>query len=231
MLTFPTHIFNPSRIVMRPVGSVLAGGRALSGEQDIVRTDGGGFWEIAMENVNLISADSIRAWRAWEDHLEAGVTRVLVPVSDVRNSPRPIIGGRLGSPSRLLPQSDNPYFPEALGFATPFILARVVSAAALRATVLTLAIDRGQRLRGGEVFALDHAGKGRRCYRVGQVLSRAGQQATVTIRTPLRESVEAGMPADFDWPSMVAVLSPDLDISPAIENGAGNVNIVFREAS
>lgn len=228
MLTFPTHLFNPSRIRMRPVGAVLEGGTALNGEQDTTRTDGGGFWEVTMEGVNLVDPDQIRAWRAWEDHLEGGVQRVLVPVADVRNAPRPIIGGRLGSPSQLRASSDDPHFPEAVGFATPFIVARLVEGAALRATEVTIAVDRGQRLKGGEVFALDHSAKGRRCYRVGRVLSRSGQQATVTIRTPLRQAIDAGANVDFDWPSLVATLVPGTDISP--DNRASTVNITFREA-
>ena len=231
MLTFPTHLFNPGRITMRPLGSVLAGGTALSGEQDVTRTDGGGLWEITMEEINLVTPDLVRAWRAWEDHLEGGVQRVLVPVADVRNAPRPIIGGRLGSPSRLHSESGDPYFPEAVGFATPFIVARVVGAWPLRATTIKIAIDRGQRLKGGEVFALDHATKGRRCYRVGRVLARDEQEATVTIRTPLRQAIADGMAADFDWPSLVATLVPETNISPGLQYGrSGLVNIVFREA-
>lgn len=231
MLTFPTHLFNPARITLRPIGAVLTGGTALSGEQDVTRTDGGGLWEIAMEEIILLTPDQVRAWRAWEDHLEGGVQRVLVPVADVRNAPRPVIGGRLGRPSRLLATTDDPYFPEAVGFASPFIVARLVVDAALRATTVTIFVERGQRLRGGEVFALDHAVKGRRVYRVGRVLERNGQSARVTIRTPLREATPAGSACDFDWPSTVARLVPDTDISPTLLNGrSSGVNILFREA-
>jgi hypothetical protein len=231
MLTFPTHLFNPSGIRMRPSGGTITGGEALSGDTDIIGTDGGGYWIVEMEGIELISDDLVRAWRAWEDTLDGGVTKVLVPVADVRLAPRPIIGGRLGSPSALDPGSDDPYFPEAVGFATPFIVATVVEAAALRATQLTINIERGQRLKGGEIFALDHPTKGRRCYRVRQVLSRAGQQAVVSIRTPLREAVDAGANADFDWPSLVARLIPESDISPLLLYGrSGTVNIAFREA-
>lgn len=231
MLTFPTHLFNPARITMRPGGSVLSGGESLLGEQDVIRTDGGGYWIVTLAGIELLTNDQVRAWRAWEDHLDGGVQKVLVPVADVRNAPRPVVGGRLGRPSALVPLSDDPYFPEATAFATPWIVARAVSAAGMRATTMTIAVDRGARLRGGEVFAINHATRGRRCYRVGRVLNRNGQAATVTIRTPLREAVPAGAVVDFDWPSLVATLVPDADISPEIEYGRhGTVDITFREA-
>jgi len=231
MLTFPTHLFNPARITMRPAGSTLSGGEALSGEQDVIRTDGGGYWIITMAGVELSTPDLVRAWRAWEDHLENGTMKVLVPIADIRHAPRPIIGGRPGSPSRLVASSPDPYFPEAVAFATPFVVANIVDAAPLRATALRISIERGQRLRGGEVFAISHPVAGRRCYRVRRVLKHDGQIATVSIRTPLRQAIGANTPADFDWPSTVATLVPDADISPELEYGRhAAVDITFREA-
>lgn len=231
MLTFPTHLFNPARIQLRPAGSTVTGGESLSGETDVIKTDGGGFWVVQMAGIELLTPDLIRAWRAWEDELDGGTTKVLVPVADVRQAPRPIIGGRLGSPSKLHKASDDPYFPEAVSFATPFIVANITEAADLRATTLTITVDRGARLKGGEVFAIAHATKGRRCYRVRRVLERSGQEATVLIRPPLREAVADNTPADFDWPSVVATLVPEADISPDIEYGrAATVDISFRES-
>lgn len=230
-LTFPTHLFNPAAVILRPVGSVLEGGESLDGETDTIRTDGGGHWRVTLSGIQLIDPDLIRAWRVWEDHLDGGTMAVLVPVVDIRQAPRPMIGGQLARPSALLPQSDNPYFPEALGFATPLIEATVVAGAALRATQLEILIARGARLRGGEIFALNHAEAGRRIYRVGQVISRAGQSAVVTIRPPLREAVEADQAADFDWPSLKCTLIPNSEISPMIENARhASVDISFREA-
>lgn len=230
MLTFPTHLFNPLSVTMRPVSAVITGGESLAGETDVISTDGGGFWQVAMTGVELIGPDQIRAWRAWEDTLEGGVEKVLVPVADIRQAPLPIVGGRRARPVNLAAGSDDPYFPEAVGFPAPIIVARIVGAAALRATTVTLEVLRGSRLRGGEIFAVTHPTKGRRCYRVRRVLSRDGQRATVSIRMPLREAVTANTPVDFDWPSLVATLDPNADISPAIENGHSSVGITFREA-
>lgn len=231
MLTFPTHLFNPSRIQPRLMGVAITGGETLSGIVDNIRTDGGGYWQLGCYGISLHNDDLVRAWRAWEATLDGGVTRVLVPVPDVRMAPRPIVAGKPGSPSGMLEGSDDPYFPEAVGFASPFVVARVAATAALRATSLQIEIVRGQRLKGGEHFALTHATKGRRVYRVARVLARDGQIATVQIRPPLREAIAADASADFDWPSFVATLLPEAEISPEIEYGRhGVIDITFREA-
>lgn len=231
MLTFPTHLFNPARTVMRPTGITITGGESLSGETDTIRTDGGGYWLIHFLGIELTGPDLVRAWRAWEDTLEGGVTKVLVPVPDVRMAPRPVVGGKLSSPSQLKQTTDDPYFPEAVGFATPWIVA-TCEPALLRATQINLSIDRGARVKGGEVFAINHAGgSGRRVYRISRVLDRDGQGATVIIRPPLREAIPDGANLDFDWPSTVATLLPEADISPELLYGAsGTVDISFREA-
>lgn len=233
MLTFPTHLFNPARITIKPAGMSITGGESLSGVTDSIRTDGGGFWMITMLGIELTSTDLIRAWRAWEDTLEAGVTKVLVPIADVRQAPRPVVGGKLSVPSKLKNNDpDDPYFPEAVGFATPWIVAKFSQPASLRATEVEIEVTSGARLKGGEMFAVTHAAMGRRVYRVGRVLSRpTAQAAVVTIRPPLREAVADNMAVDFDWPSLVATVLPEADISPELEYGRrGTVDITFRES-
>lgn len=232
MFTFPVHLFKPTSIKVRPLAVTVDGGETLSGEKDVLRTDGGGRWLVEMRNMMLKNPDMIRAWRAWEDHLEGGVQQVLVPIADIRQAPRPIVSGVPTLPGKLLASSADPYFPEAIGYAAPYITATIVDAAALRATQVKINIATGSPLKGGEFFALAHSTSGRRIYRVGRIISRpTGSSAVVTIRTPLRQAVAAGMAADFDWPSLVCTLMPDADISPDLEQGMfGAVDISFIES-
>jgi hypothetical protein len=230
MFTFPTHLFNPESIKLKLAGATVTGGEALSGETDVIRTDGGGYWLCEMRGIHLHTDDLLRAWQAWEDHLEDGVTKILLPVPELRTAPRPVAGGILSRPSQLAVTGDD-YFPEAVAFAAPWIEAVTVGSAALRATSLVINVTGGARLKGGERFAIAHATEGRRVYRVGRITAQSGQQATVTIRPPLREAVADATAVDFDWPSMVAVKVPDFDISPTIERGRyGRVDITFRES-
>lgn len=229
MLTFPTHLFNPAAIKLRPAGSTITGGESLSGETDTIRTDGGGYWAIQMSGIELLTPDLIRAWRAWEDTLDGGVEKVLVPVADVRMAPR--VPG--DAPGALLAGSTDPYFPEAVGFATPWIVAVTVGAAALRATQIEINVTTGSPVKGGEYFAIDHGGTiGKRVHRIRRVLSRpTASRAVVSIRPPLRAAVASGVAVDFDWPAVVAKLAPETDISPDIEFGRrATVDISFIEA-
>lgn len=230
-LTFPTHLFKPAAIRPSRRGGVISGGESLSGVEDVIHTSGGGFWIVSMSGIELIDPDLVRAWRAWEAHLDNGAVDVLVPIADVRQAPRPFAGGMLARPSALKPTSDDPYFPEATAFATPFVVATIVTAAALRATQVMIEVTRGARLKGGEFFALTHPTKGRRLYMIERVLYRTGQHAVVKIMTPLREAVAAGTTVDFDWPSLVCRLVPGTDISPDLQQGrSASVGILFRES-
>jgi len=231
MLTFPTHLFNPLTIRLQPRATVIEGGENLLGERDVLRTDGGGYWVADMVGIELLTPDLIRAWEAWEGHLQGGMTRVLVPVPSLRQAPRPAGGPGLMRPAALVAESDDPYFPEAKAFASPLIVAASIGAAALRATQLDIAISRGARLRGGERFAIDHPAVGRRVYKVARVLARDGLEATCVITPPLREAIGDGTALDFDWPSMVATLVPNSEISPELMGDRhATVNIAFREA-
>lgn len=230
MFTFPIHLFNPANIKVTPTGRTISGGEALSGEQDVIRTDGGGFWVVTFGEIDLSDPDLMRAWEAWETHLAGGVERVLIPVPSLLTAPRPTAGGILALPGDLRSQSDDPYFPEALGFATPLMLANIPVAGALRATTLVIDMIRGARLKGGERFSIDHATKGRRMYRVERVTARDGQEATCKIWPPLREAIGTDTAADFDWPSFVGAMIPDTDISPDIGlSEDAVVSIAFRE--
>ena len=237
MFQFPIHLFNPGTIKLQLTGRTISGGEALSGDSDTIATDGGGRWVATMTGIALMSIrddlsdiDLLRAWRAWEAHLANGVTRCVVPVADTRQAPRPIIGGVAGTPSDLHAQSDDPYFPETLGFASPFVVAQVAVPAPLRATEVAITMMIGARLRGGEHFSIDHPSKGRRLYRIERVTFLSGSTATVRIVPPLREAVGGGENADFDWPSFVATLVPDTDIAPDLAYGDdATVAISFRE--
>ena len=228
-LTFPTHLFNPSSIKLTLQGRTITSPPSISGVGQVLRTDGGGFWVCEMSGIILRTPDQIRAWRAWLDVLDAGVTRVNVPIADTAFAPRPLHGRRLARPSQLRNSSADEYFPEATAFASPLVIASA-SPASHRATEITINVSQGSRLKGGEHFSLQHGSMGHRVYRTGRVLSRNDQTATVAIRPPLREAFGGGN-ANFDWAMFEAVLVGASDPEPDISNGRrAEVAIAFREA-
>lgn len=230
-LTFPIHLWNPSGIRCRIAGQAVQSPPSLSGVSQVLRTDGGGFWVVEYTGITLNSANKLRGWRAWEAQLDGGATRVIAPVPDLFLAPRPVAGSGYALPSGLVSTSDDEYFPEAIAFATPLIIASA-EAAALRATQITLTVEQGSRVKGGQFFSIDHPGAGRRMYQTSRVLSRDGQTATVEIRPPLRQAITDDTPLDFDWPGFEAIKVPDVEMTADIRIGkyASDLSVTFREA-
>jgi hypothetical protein len=229
-LTFPLHLFNPSSIKSSVQGRVITSPQSISGVGQVLRTDGGGFRIVQLAGIALNTNFKLRLAAAWEAELGGGITRVNVPLNTLRLAPRPLMAGKPGRPGGVHNGSTDPYFPEVTGYGNPLIIA-TISAAAFRATTVTLNITEGSRVQPGQTFSVNHAAMGHRAYVVRRVLSRNGQSATVLIDMPLRQAITADMPVNFDWPMVESILVPDTDVSQDISYGRrAEVSYVFREA-
>lgn len=216
---FPVHIFNPQEVSARVIGSVISGGTALSGEEDIIATDGGGRWEIGYSGITLRTPTQIKAWEAWEGFLGRGTTDCLVPFLSLGHANRSSNGRGLMPVSKLV--TDDPVFPTAMSYSAPPIGAHAAASAGLRATTLSIAIDKGSPLVGGEKFGVNG-----RAYRVIRQTS-VGQFQT---EPPLREAIESGTALHFDLPLLKCRSAPGESWSPTLSFGRrGEVSIRFLE--
>lgn len=228
--TFPIQLFQPSQIKPELVARVIESPDSLSGNSQVIRTDGGGYWRCDMGGMALLTSDQIRAHRAWEDHMAGGVEQFIVPIADIRHAPRGAVGTQLMRPGPLLATGSDPYFPEALGYGVPVVIA-TAGEAELRATQLSIAVSQGSRIVGGQYFSITHTNKGRRMYRTGRVIAQTGQSATVNIVPPLREAIGPATALDFDFPSFLATLAPNTDTAADLLFArSANVSFSFREA-
>ena len=228
-LVFPTQIFNPRSIKISVLGRTIQSPPSISGVGQIVRTDGGGYRVCQMSGIVLNTNDKLRAWNAWEGVMQGGVTKITVPIATQRLAPRGLRGGTIARYGSLHKSSADPYFPEAIAYGSPLVVAEMVSSAAHRATTVTIVVTRGGRVRGGETFSINHSTAGNHPYKIARVISRDEQEATVLLDMPLRQSVTAGQDINFDWPLMDAVLMPDVDIFPDISFVGAETSITFRE--
>ncbi|WP_218000325.1 hypothetical protein [Sphingomonas soli] len=202
---------------------VLSGGTALSGEEDVISTDGGGRWEISYGEMDLDNIDLQRAWDAWTAHLAGGAQSVLVPILSLKTAPRPFAGSGLASPSDIY--ADDDVFPTEVRFASPHIVAVVGADAALRATTVEIVISQGAMIQHGVKFSI-----GKRGYKVGRVTARDGLSATCKISPPLREAIETGDAVNFDWPVVECRAGIGQDLASAITMGMfGTTSISFVE--
>lgn len=223
MFIFPAHRFNPDPVRADVVPRVVSGGTALSGEEDVIQTDGGGRWEISYGEMDVDGIDLQRLWDAWTGHLAGGAQSVLVPILSLGTAPRPIAGNGFADPSDIY--ADDEYFPTEVRFASPHIVSVVGANAALRATTLQIVIEQGSRIQPGVKFSI-----GRRAYKVNRVTASGGLSATCVITPPLREAVTAGTSVNFDWPVVEARAVLGQDLGAAISLGMfGTTAISFVE--
>jgi hypothetical protein len=224
MPVFPAHLLNPSSVKLGLTSKVVLSPASLSGVAQALRTDGGGLWQLTFSGISLHTDDKVRIWNAWESYLAGGAQRVTVPVLQNRFAPRGLQGGRLARFGGLAYTGDR-YFPDSVSYGATLIVARA-AAAPLRATILSITIDRGSTVMGGETFSIVHASKGNRTYRVVRKLPNGVFQ----IDPPLREGIGPDTPLNFDWPLLDAIVLPGSDLSPDIFNGTAGVSISFQEA-
>lgn len=219
MFIWPAHLFNPREISARIVESVISGGISLSGEEDVIATDGGGRWEITFSGITLNTPAKIKAWEAWEGHLARGAVDCLVPLLSLGHANRSSLGIGLTPVSRL--QVDDDIWPTAAFYSSPPIVASVNGSASIRATQVRIGVQTGAPLSGGEKFSI-----GGRAYRVVRPLG----SDLYKIEPPLREAATAGQACEFSWPVLKCRSAPGDSTSPTLSLGrSGEVSIRFLE--
>lgn len=224
MYIFPAHIFNPANIKAGIVENVISGGVALSGDEDVISTDGGGRWQITYSGIAIRTPALERVWDAWVSHLAGGASVIAVPLVSLRTAPRPVAGNGPARVSRLV--ANDKLFPTAVSYASPNIQAVTVGAVGIRSTTLAIAITQGAQIKGGERFAL-----GNRGHRIERVLSRPDDlTAIVAISPPTRSAVSAGAVVNFDWPAVQCRAMTGQDLAPDMAYGRnGTISISFVE--
>lgn len=190
--TFPTSRFAFDEQEIDIERRTISGGIALSGEEDIIETDGGGRVFAEFAGGPLLEREDQLAWRAIGTQFSGGATQIIVPFCDPLHQP---YGG-----DHLAPHSDDSPFSDDSEYSGGGPTATAAADAALRATTLSLSILLGQALLGGEWFSIEHPTKGWRAYNIATVTDQTDTTATVTFRPPLREAVEAGDHVEFADP-------------------------------
>lgn len=178
-------------------GVAQSGGRALSGDEQLVATDGGGRWRARLPLQLVSTPDQVRTFRAVIEQMEFGTVPVVLPVLDTPHQPWP---NAIDDAARDLPYSDGSRHSDDSGFVNGAIVARLAAAAALRATVLEIEQVAMSSLKAGEYFTLAHPTAGPRLYVVKKIVDVSGSVRTVQIAPPLREGAGNNDPADFGEP-------------------------------
>lgn len=187
---FPTGLFGFLSQDVDIERQVIEGGEALSGDVDVVATDGGGRVFAEFDDGSLVDRNVVLAWRALLGKLEGGVVPMVVPFCDLRHQP-------YGTEHHVT-YGDGATHADGSLFVGGGSFAEATAAAALRATTLEINGAFGQPLLGGEWFSIEHPTKGWRAYKV-----RGIDGATLSFSPPLREAVAEGETLDFTKPRCI----------------------------
>ena len=195
MKVFPTCIFSPEGIDADIDRRTVSGGTAISGEEDLVVTDGGGRVFVEFANLYLDEPPIALAYRALSAYSDGGAAPFIVALCDTRHQPTNGI--------TTVSHSDGSPFSDETLYAQGDAEATIAEAASLRATTLKLNIALVRGLLGGEWLSIDHATYRHRCYRIAEVVEQTSTTATIKIRPPLREATPAGAEVTLDHPRCV----------------------------
>src|SRR5690606_20625288 len=205
MKVFPTCLFAPDDVNAFLERRTISGGQALTGDEDIIATDGGGRVVIEFTNPFLDDPDVALAWRALDALMDGGVVPIIVPICDARHQPT---NGPV-----TVPHSDGTTFSDATEYMQGDASGEIAADAPLRATTLHLKnLILARPLLGGEWFTIVHPTMRERAYRIAEIVEYDAGAGTATIkfRAPLREAVTTGEAVYFFNPRCVCRLQGEM---------------------
>jgi hypothetical protein len=216
------------------VGVAATPGVTAASVATIIRSDGGGFWQASMLDVqlglgkNLVGKERIRVttllWRAVRQVCNGGVNAMVVWRNDTLFRPWPFgVAQGIGGAGAGIPHDDDALFDDGAGYSQSIINISA-AAAPLRATALGITITYAGALQGGECFSINHPTMGWRLYEIATVNMLTPATAIITFHPPLREAITDGTVLEFDRPRCVMRLgspsSMNLSIVPWTFNQA-----------
>lgn len=176
-------------------GSSMVGGQTSSTPMVDVRSDGGGFWLAALNNMQFFDRSYTLLWRALRQLCNGGVVPIVVERNDIAFAPYPA-----GLQPQVVHFSDTSPFSDGSGFDQSLIDIRSNGSAGLRATSMPFVIFAGNPLQGGEAFSIQHPTWGWRMYEIATVVMTDSVRGTITFNPPLREEIDEETPLEFDRP-------------------------------
>lgn len=221
---FPIESLWPDSCRWRLINSAFSGGITESQDQRLAVTSGGGKWvcdmSIPLIGINgLTNARAVKLARAFVLGCDGGATPVIVPYFNQAEAPWP-----LGVPPGTVPFSDDATFSDGSEFQSGAI-SITASAAALRATSLTIDIGVSGELEGGEMYSINHPVRGKHLYAIIRINGNV-----ISARPPAREAIDDDTALNFDTPGCVMILTNADDAMEAITPPyQSRLNLSFRE--
>lgn len=215
MIVFPTQRFCFERHDADIERRSISGGVAISGDEDVIQTDGGGRLFCEFENAFLDDPDVALDWRGISAAGDGGATPMIVPFGDIRHQ---LVGNIFAPDGPGDKESDYPPTSDNVTVST---------AAPLRATTIDLKVSYlPGPVRKGMWLSIDHPIMRWRAYRIAAVLADDGRWVTVQVRPPLREAVAMDTPVEWANPRCVMRIDGEMRSPTTLGYAEGSVRFV-----
>lgn len=184
-------------------GAATSGGASLSGIDEPIRTDGGGYVQGSLSQGMAITPEQNKSWRGFTTAMDGGATQFVCMVGDRRHQP---VKARApwANPSNSV-------------YASGGAIAHVQTiqngqTGGLRATLMRITAQLEVPLNedGGEWFTIVHTTWGERAYNLISATLVSTGVYDIEFRPPLREATDAGVFIDFDNPRCIVRASAAL---------------------
>jgi hypothetical protein len=197
----------PGKMELDIVGTSIESGRSQSGITGAIDFSGGGLWTCRYSQIYVFGSQQHLYYQYLRNYLRGGVRSIIVPFLNDFVAPTPIVAGPISTPVRF---SDTTTFSDTSTFSQDAIAAVMVGNAAANATTITIQVQVGGALRGGETFSINHfSPKWQRAYGISELDSFTAPDSngavnyTVAITPPLRAAVADGTSLEFSRPECV----------------------------
>jgi hypothetical protein len=204
--------FLPASVLFHLRPSNMGGPQSFSGKQQVRASDAGSW--IARLTFDIHTEREIREWRGLVAGLEGKLNELTIGVFDDRQAPLVVTGQTtVGG----ITHSDGSTFSDGTGYSQSDIRVTVAEDAALRATSLSVEIERAGPLQRGHYFSLTGVDARPRLYIVTSTPIVDGDTASFKFRPPLRVAAAAGDAVEFGRPkatmNLADQMSGQLDIA------------------
>lgn len=177
-------------------GQAISGGASLSGIDEPIRTDGGGYIQGTLSQGTALTPAQNKAWRAFTTYLDGGVAQFIC-----------IVGERRHQPVKARAPWSN---PSDSVYASGGAIAHVQTVqngqtGGLRATKMRITTQLEVPLEGGEWFTIVHTTWGERAYNMVSATLVSTGVYDIEFRPPLREATasDGSVFVDFDNPRCI----------------------------
>lgn len=222
---FDTSVIRTGSMSFDLAGTSIESGRSMSGLTGSIDYSSGGYWTLEYKNIFIETRDQHRYWSSLRNRLSGGVSNIIVPIDQHGSAPIP------GSEEFIYSHfSDGSVFSDGYAHSSGSVTAFSYGTWGIGSSTVSFNLYEGSDLIGGETFSVYHSTYGHRAYSINEIDDKVGSLYTVSIRPPLRDTLENNSVMEFLHPKCMMRLMPNtklpMEAKPPWHNTSATISFV-----